>query len=119
MPSWLSRRSKRQADISDHERVQWELKLKRMGATARESPHNLSITKAHSRSRIFEVKQIEYTLFGATMLLGGHCSSRGELRKTQLSRMWGQPPSAVRLIVSGRGSGPGKKVFHIELEVLK
>jgi hypothetical protein len=71
MPSWLSRRSNRQADISDHERVLWELKVKRIGATARESPHNLSITKAHARSRIFEVKQIEYTLFGWTMLLAG------------------------------------------------
>jgi hypothetical protein len=42
-----------------------------MGATARERPHNLSITKAHAGSRIFEVKQIEYTLFGGTLLLAG------------------------------------------------
>ncbi len=69
MPSWLSRRRIRQADISDHERVLWELKVKRLAATARESPHNLLITKAHARSRIFEVKQIEYTLFGGTLLL--------------------------------------------------
>ena len=43
--------------------------MKCTGGTARESPHNLSIKKAHARARIFEVEQIEYTLFEGTLLL--------------------------------------------------
>jgi len=42
----------------------------RSDGRSKKAPHNLSITKAQPHSRIFEVKQFEYTLFAGILLSG-------------------------------------------------
>ena len=44
--------------------------LYRSDGGSKNAPHNLSITKAQAQSRIFGVKQFEYTLFGGILLSG-------------------------------------------------
>jgi hypothetical protein len=62
--------SKVKTHIVDCQRVLWELGVNCTGATAeaKKTPHNLSITKAQPQSRIFGVKQFEYTLFDGILL---------------------------------------------------
>jgi hypothetical protein len=68
-----------------------------------------------ARSRIFEVKQFEYTLFKGKVLLGDGSDKKVPPRK--ISKMWGQPPPAVRMIVGGRDKDDRQKLLPFEKPV--